>query len=275
MKNTQRFLIAKYTPDARRAEPRNFGIILWATGRAHSQFLAADDAYFIRDKRTYRRWVAYWESLVSEGKVSLPRKPLATIDRPEFLDAVRETQEGNYLLWEGGQVVSAVGRRGLPAATAQLFSDLVVRNAPEPEGHKEQTARLKAECDRTLAAAGISARDDFKQSYRVSCRVRDVDWPITFNYAIVNGHIGAAFQRVNIAAQQSVNSAAFVYEQMLNTQTLTKERCVAMVKVDALHSRHGPDPDESIGRLEAFATVINIADARATREKLREIGEAA
>jgi hypothetical protein len=272
MSTDQRYLVAKYTPDALRMEPRNIGIILWAAGRAHARFLTADDAYFIEDKKTYRRWINHWSSFLEEQKVSLPRKPAVKIDHPKFLDALIQTQKDNYLLFEGGFVIETVGRRGLAAATNQLYQQLVIRNAPEPASHKEQAARLKAECDKALSDSEISTRDDFRSSYRHPFRVRGVDWPLPFNYAIVNGHLAAAFQRVSVSAPQSINNAAFIYGQLLDNDALPKERCVALVRVDAAQTSHGPDPRESIGRLETVATVINLADAVAAREKLREIG---
>jgi hypothetical protein len=280
MRKSQRYLVAKYTPDPRRMEPRNIGVVLWAAGRAVARFLDEEDAYFVRDRPNYRRWVAYWQSLIEEQRISLPRKPIVTMDRPEFLDAMLGTQEGNYLLFDGGFVMDAVRRNMLPAAVDHLFRELVIRNSPEPMDHKEQAARLKAECDRALADVGLAARDDFKKSVRVPCKVKQVKMPFKFNYAIVAddaarpGRVRAVFQRVYVGGQQSVTSAAFMYQQLIRAKLLRKEQCAALISQEA-GMTPSADAAASVQMLEEHATVINIADARAAREKLQEVADKA
>src|ERR1700722_19258050 len=100
MKTQQRYLIAKYVPDARRMEPRNIGVVLWASGKAVARFLRPQEADFIADKEIYERWTKYWHGLFGGSSIARMRGEPVPKDDPEFLDEFLKTQQGNYLLFD-------------------------------------------------------------------------------------------------------------------------------------------------------------------------------
>jgi hypothetical protein len=249
-------------------EPRNIGIILWANGRAAARFLNESDALFVRDRRTYRRWVNFWHDIVSSSSFAANGgRPIAKAT-PTFLDEILKTQKPNYLLVEGGYVADKVSARQIDDATDYLFDELVARGhwAPPPV---EQAKRLKQQADFLFRDVGLSAREDFKKSFEISCKIGHVLRPFEFNYAIVNGVPKSLFQRVRVQAPQSVHSTAFMYEQILRSVLLEKSRCAALVYVsngdgDLLRN----EVASSVAMLAEFATVINLADQNQAKQQI-------
>ena len=85
MKNLPKYLVAKYVSDPRRMEPRNIGVVLWASGRVAARFLESDEAEFVGDKKTYARWIDYWRGLLAGRKYRRcprPTRPPALADLP-------------------------------------------------------------------------------------------------------------------------------------------------------------------------------------------------
>ena len=273
MKNLPKYLVAKYVSDQRRMEPRNIGVVLWASGRVAARFLDSEQAEFVGDKKTYSRWVDYWQELLHEGSIPVAAGASVPLESPAFLDEFRKTQKGNYLLYEGGYVTDKVKPREMGAAAEYLFSQLVARRATQPLSRHEQVARLKVACDKIMAAAGVTNRNDFKTPYEVPCAVGHVTRPFSFNYAIGNGAPAVVYQRVRHNAPLSVNSASFMFDRVVQSRILSKTRCIALVQADnALEE--GSEAGESLEMLAEFATVVNVADYDTAVEQVAQVTQA-
>ena len=81
-----------------------------------------------RHRKTYERWVSYWQGLIAEPTITPLRGEAVSKSEPEFLDALCKTQQGNYLLYDGGQVIDKIAGKQLDAAADYLFRQLVSRH---------------------------------------------------------------------------------------------------------------------------------------------------
>lgn len=267
MTDSQRYLVAKYAPDVRRMEPVNIGVVLWSGGRAIARFLPWEQAAgFVNDEHTYQRWMDYWQDILARSVIEPPGSGPVPQDDPAFLDAFAKTQQGNYLLIDGGQVTDRITARQLGKAADYLFSQLVARpreGRPEPRKERKQ---LKAVCSKLIKDTGLSEREDFKAHYPVRCRVGHVDRDFTFSYAEANGRLKSVIQRVPLSVVHLVNSAAFMFDNLNRAGVLKKSRCAAIVQ--APEPGHDAEMAALLEMLREFATVINAADYAAAREQL-------
>lgn len=267
MTDPQRYLIAKYAPDVRRMEPVNIGVVLWSGGRAVARFLPWEQAAgFVNDEGTYQRWMGYWHGLLAQSVIEPPGAGAVPQDDPHYLDAFAKTQQGNYLLVEGGQVTDRIPARQLSKAADYLFSQLVERprgGRPEPRKEKKQ---LKAVCAKLFKDSGLTEREDFKPHYAVRCRVGHVDRDFTFSYAEANGRLKSVYQRVPLSVVHLVNSAAFMFDNLRRAGVLKKNRCAAIVQASGPNS--DPETTALLEMLREFATVINVAEYAAAMEQL-------
>lgn len=120
-----RFLVAKYAPCLRRMEPRNIGVFLWCRGSVAMKFLEPKQAKFVRDKKTYARWVEYWKRQVASDSIEQGRGHMVSRSSPAFMDALLETQNGNYILADAGFLCDDVPKREIDDAVSFLFEELV------------------------------------------------------------------------------------------------------------------------------------------------------
>lgn len=263
----QRYLIAQYASDTRRMETRNIGVIVWAAGRAEALFLADDDASsIVSDMQNYRRWVNHWNRLVYKGPVYLPRsEPIEKSDE-RFLDALLRTQQGNYLLFDAGEVTDALNGNNVSQAAKFLFEQLVSFRQPIDE--VIETDNLKSLADRAFVDAGIGEREDFQTSYSIQCNVFDVPEELVFNYAIADDSPLAVFQRVQMK-QQSVTSAALMFHSLAQSrQVKGKNKCVALVDVEDEQTPHVVRYERM---LKKVAKVLNIRDQKTVDELRRMV----
>jgi uncharacterized protein YuzE len=117
-----RYLLAKYTPDLMRNEPRNVGVVAWSPEGVEARFLGETPGRpgevgegtvppFARSASAYRQWVRYWRKELAGGT---PPPALALASPP-----------GNYVLAGGGFALGEVPPGGLPALADRLFAELV------------------------------------------------------------------------------------------------------------------------------------------------------
>lgn len=111
--------LAKYTPDLRRREPRNVGVIVFVGGRVLSRFLGEDaqdpekiDGRTVRHQvgstHNYKDWIHFWRVSAAKGPNEIPGRRSAD----------------NYYLERGGQQVA--GSTVDPEALmARLYAELV------------------------------------------------------------------------------------------------------------------------------------------------------
>jgi hypothetical protein len=273
MNTNQRYLIAKYVSDVRRMEPRNIGVVLWANGRVALRFLSQDDVPFVNEKRTYARWVQFWEQLASKASITPRDGEPVERKNPQFLDALQKTQKGNYLLHEGGYVADRLLQRDVDNAAQYLFEELVIRQDQAPANHRNRQRRLKLASERIFEVTGLSQRPGFHRDYKLACRVGSVETPFTLSYGLGNGTPEALYQTVRLKSDQSVHDAAFMFEWLLKSQTIpAKEKCAALVRTKA-DDPQSAKIETSLEMLAEFATVVDLAQPNdAARAVLRIAG---
>lgn len=262
MTTLPRYLIAKYVPDVRRMEPENIGVILWTPRRVASRFRDAPPS--IHDKQTYHRWVTFWQRQIQQ-----PELPIETDDetselrvvarnKPEFLDALRATQKGNYLLFDGGHVMERLRTADVSAAVSFLYEELVA--PPATRADQESANRLKELCNQIFEDTGLRRRNDFRRSFETYVQVFGVWKHVTFNYALGDTVPSAVFQRVVLTREQSVHSSALMLDCITNqTKKLSKERCGVFVDLPDEELTSDAEARENLELLDKLATVVNVS----------------
>lgn len=155
--SSPRFLVAKYTPDLRRMEPRNIGVVVWSDGRIAARFagehtngtakIDPPTHLHVQSKSVYRKWIAYWREILA--RPALPDETGRTIDRrePEFVNLIRGKSKQQFRLVDGGEFLQAIPNHDLDSVTDELFQELV---AIERDPHTHE---------RTEAAQSVRAGD--------------------------------------------------------------------------------------------------------------------
>jgi len=269
MKDSQQYLIAKYSADVRRMELRNIGIILAAGDTVVSRFLSEEDAQFVNDINVYRRWVAYWNGVISgERPIPVNSAKIAKTDS-RFMAELLKTQDGNYRLFDGGSVLDNVSAEDIDAAADYLFKELVsVEKKSVIETPHDQ---LKVTTNELMEAAGLLDREDFQTPYKVVCQIGRVQKPLIFDYAVIRAQkVRSVFQRVKVHGQQSVCSSAFMFEQLTESAGFKRKNCAALINADD-DELTSDEIRSNIDLLEDRATIINVANYSEALDRVRQM----
>lgn len=273
----QRYLIAKYADDLARMEPKNIGVILWAAKRLRAQFLPTDAIPFIKDKKMYARWTKFWSEAIEQKCIRMKNGATVLADQPEFLDAILDTQRGNFLLFDSGFVAEKINVRDIDSAAAFLFNKLIVnprsldhRIAEEVSAVPHLTsAQMERICTKIFSEAGILERQDFKKTKPVPCKVGRAVRDFTPHYSLLPKVTPVAvWQRVDVTQAAEVDSASFMFEHMLKSKIVkSKKRCGAMI--------HGATIDRQVSgalaTLNEYSVVIDIDDTSAARAQAEDV----
>lgn len=125
-----KFLIAKYTPDMRRNEPRNIGVIVWCAGNCAAKFLGESGnritaPKFIQSKNAFRQWLDYWREVIGKDSIRGDDGRMVNRKQEKWLDALRQTSKGNYWLERSGELLDVVSPEELQSVADFLFDELV------------------------------------------------------------------------------------------------------------------------------------------------------
>lgn len=159
-KNPPRIVIAKFTPDVFRNEPRNIGLILWVDGVFYSRFL--DEPAFVPKDIDYARWVSYWQDSVSGSSIQPMTGDPIPITEPECVDGLFSTQSDTFTLSDVGSVVDRVTPRNAPKVLDSLFSELVEVRERTPS---EVAVSLERASDKVLEKSGLKGSPGFRKRY--------------------------------------------------------------------------------------------------------------
>ncbi len=270
MKTTKYFL-AKYIPDMHRFEPRNIGVVIWSPLGIEARFLAENlgrpgdvDGRSIPDWVTshnaYRQWVRYWRDALSENSI-LPLRggELIPASSPAFMDALRETAQGNFMLLESGAVMDQVGEEDLPAVANQLFAQLVLE-AASAEEPKDRS--FEARCDELLMKTQLKAHPHFKDRYPVKYTRGGVEEEYVFSHALANGTIERLFQRFSIPKtkgriQKSRDAMAWTLESLINGKVVTSDQAVLIVD-ETPERQSETEVEKTLRLLGGMSRLVNI-----------------
>lgn len=271
--NTTKYFLAKYIPDMHRFEPRNIGVVIWSPFGIEARFLAENlsrpgdvDGRSIPDWVTshnaYRQWVRYWREALSAYSIEpLRAGELIPASSPAFMEALRETAQGNFVLTEAGAVMDQVGESDLPAVANQLFAQLV-QEASSPDEPKDRS--FEERCDELLARTQLKSHRHFQDRYPVKCTVRGVEEEYVFSHALANGAIDYLFQRFPIPKtkgriQKSRDAMAWILESLTNAQLITADKAVLIVDATP-EQQNQTEVEKTIRLLGSMSRIVNVFD---------------
>lgn len=272
MPQNSRYIVAKYVPDMRRMEPHNIGLFVWVDGRVVMRFLKEKDTPFIDDQKNYQRWRDYWRGEIAKDSIAPIRGPAVSKKEPEFMDVLRKTQEGNYLLSDGGRFSQPIGAAEIDDAANFLFRELI---APHRQKQESENEKLAAVAEKALSESGLRERETFRTHYHVKCPIYGVETPITLNYAIASedeGNPDSVLHRVSVRSSQSTISTATNFHSLLEARKVRgKKHCVSLID-----SREAsPRAASALKLLRRVSTVVDVSDLKKAIEQLKRLDAAA
>lgn len=259
-----RYLLAKFAPDINRMEPRNIGVIVWYRGAVAMKMLDASAADFVQDKGTYARWRALWEKTVAKDVLRSRLNGKVSRTAEGFLDAVRETQEGNYILVDAGLVTDKITKGDVPEVADFLFEELVLPPADATPVHKSNLNRL---AEGLFDRVGIL--DRVQKRFAVDVPVYETRHRMSFSYGIGNGHPETLYQKAIVGNEPSVNDAAFKLRNAIDSLVVGRHRCAALIN-SAEYADMPAIYRERLAFLRATVPVIDLAYPEAAEVQIRE-----
>jgi hypothetical protein len=241
MNTAPRFLVAKFTPDLLRMEPRNIGVVVWAGGNIAAKF-AGEQAngavsidpprsLHVQSRSAYRKWIEYWRVLIQ--KPTLPDskgRPIAR-NKPEFVDQLRRHSKRQFRLVDGGEFQIEIHGNEINAVAEELFEALVTTEKEEPNRHErvEAARELSKSCKTALTESGLYNAQGFTSDYHWFCPVNDSTIPFRFDYGIHRVKPVAVMSRVYLWKHDSLYGKAFEFRAMKEAYSLSREKCAAMI----------------------------------------------
>jgi len=288
--STARYLVAKYAPDLWRMEPRNIGVIVWSPSKTIARFVAERTANGELDGRriprevnnpnAYIQWVQYWRELCRQPELNpLSGGPSVPRTSPEFIEALKLTGRGNYLLEEGGVVLDEVNLDNLPDLAEYLFQMLV-----ESKGRVGQVvpSRLERQCEEYIRLAHLDADPNFKRDLPLVCPMPDmsgINDPLIFSYGYQNGTLQRVYQRVELPSQadlvmRNVHNAVWMVKAAVQAQQIEPAQAVALVYLTK-QKRTDPTVEQLLGVLNAVVPkVIDVAEQVTALREFQELAQA-
>lgn len=246
------WLLAKYTEDVRRREPRNVGVLLFTEDGVANRFVGQREdgtvdgrsAHVTGDRlRNYKAWVAYWEHHAQAHRQD-PRR---------LLD--QALSDVSYHLEYGGEEL--VGETAPDLLLAELYASLVVVN-----GRDDAPPSIREAAERIFSQLGIS--DRIQREPRVQRSHRGALDVLRFDYRFDNGR-PHFLQSVPLLSGdkgwRAVQQAAYLFEKLDAVPELDKPDAVGLVRARdgvaegplALLRTYGPVVDveagDAVGRM--------------------------
>ncbi len=280
-----RFFVAKYTPDLRRMEPRNIGVILWNDGEVVARFLGESSTSVLAKPRgiglqsfpTYQQWIFHWRETIKRGVVISRSGQRVSIGSASFLDELASQSKPQYALVRGGGFPNSLKRGETLEALNDLFEVLVESGHEKPNDpitvvHRRSSRTLKKNAGVAIKESGLSARKDFQEPYHWVCPVGNSRQAFEFAYALHVTGPKLLIDRVPLWQPNYVHSSAFRFQCMQSSFDLAKNRCVALVYCDdEITVKEAVQNEESWKLMDAFCTVIDVADPSLASQQLNAL----
>lgn len=284
--STARYLVAKYVPDMWRMEPRNIGVIVWTSNGVNARFLAEYPERlgivdgrriptYVNNPSAFRQWVAYWRSTIERSRLEPPNggTPIPR-EAPEYLDALRMTARGNFLLADGGMTLDEVDQHEIIDLVNQLYTMLVDVNVGVVEEY--QDANLESLCDEAIHQAGLQSDPAFRRSYQVHCPIAEsTDEVFTFSYAYANGTVRKLYQRVTLPKQaallrRAIDASAWMFKNVVDHEIVDHDQTLALVRVTD-EQRSDRSVIDSLEVLRSVTTVLDVGDRMAAVKEFQSL----
>jgi|GEM_PF-4120096 len=277
--NAAQFAIAKFIPDIKRMEPRNFGVVVWNQGDCASRFLGDDkssDLKFlsslgIPDKIAYFEWISYWRTLMSRPEMRLKTGEVVPRTESAFMDALCGTSLENFLLTSTGFLAQRMAKSKTNEIAQSLFDELVLTRGLEhkPAKDRDSSEALRKESNKALDSSGLSSVPGFRRAYDWLCPVGDTLQHFKFHFAIHKTKPEAVIQKVNLHRQSTVNDAAFMFNAM-QSKYFGKDRCATLIFAEEADLKND-SVYQSFKLMSSISSVINVADHDAAVNQLSSL----
>lgn len=257
------YLLAKYVPDLTRMEPVNIGVVTWYRGHIRLKFREADSLTCLDNKELYDRWIRFWNKTAQQDEIIPYRSEPVKRKNTDFLKAFCETQDGQFLLVDGGFVMEKTTVKELDSITNYLFEELV---ADPSIMENEKKHGLTEKCKEIFNSPEIS--DRVQRKFRVKCGAHGTEQKIPFDWGHGNGKPESLFEKVNLNNSASVFDAAFKFQCVIEPAIVPKERCVALVDSSGSET----EQSQSYNRLiESYCPIIDVSNKNDAREQVLHI----
>lgn len=270
MAHLSRYLVAKYVRDVQRLESVNIGVILWAPKGTKAMFVPPEEVVAcktVRDISVYKRWVKHWNGLLDQEHASFYRGKTVPRSNPEFLDVLLESQQGNYVLFDGGVIEENIGAAEIEHATKFLYERLVSRPEFRAAAAKKRIGAMSIEA---LEGAGITDLPGYQKALHIKCRALGVQQDLVFDFGVKHRKKPDMLMlQIAVDKQQSVTSGAFKFDWVAKQKIVNKDRCVALV-CDEETSKN-KSSQMSIKMLKTVAKVVNVANKEEASDELKRM----
>lgn len=280
-----KFLVAKYAPDVRRMEPRNFGIIVWSNGEVRAKFAGEDPGDLsnsrppgrlkVRDLDAYRQWLQSWRIKLGSDSLEYGRGETVHRESPEFLNVLRQTGRGNYLLMDGGHLLHGIKHDDIDALVDYLYKELVESEEDLGKPHKEFEL-LKSATQHVLRTSGLKDRHDFQSKWPALCRVYGEQKYFEFDYSLgPTGKPYSVYHHVLLSNQRLFNGAAFMFEWFKqSTHFPGNERCCALVHTAAASPSPRSESSVNYRILKQLGVrIVDVSNEDNATETLKQISQ--
>lgn len=279
-----RFLIAKFAPDVRRMEPRNFGVVVWSDGVFAAHFAGektTDGKIAIRppahlhveSTNAYRQWIEYWRLMMSKPALKNEQGVLVKRADPAFVDVLKTKSREQFMLVDAGVLLESITRKDLPIVLKDLYDDLVARPTDQESPHAEAAVKLRTACRRAFDESGLSKRKDYHVDYPCHFHVGKSKRGFIFDVGLHDRRPKAIFHRITLWNPDDVDSMALRFKGVRDEFDLKKEQCSALVYLspDDLKDKATKSAFEMMREL---VKVVNMTDESAAVSYFRRVAPA-
>jgi len=240
MPSTVQLAVVRYIQDPVRNEPRNVGVIAWASGQVAARFvgegLESDldlrrvSPNLISDRQTYSDWVTFFRRIIDAEQVDDPIQRITVTAKDEaFLSALASTTRGNYELRLGAEGYLPTGLP-LNAAVREAFDRFVEPSAYQGEAPAQDEKgashrQLAHNAYLELKKNKYHEEQDFIRHYRVLGQTKaGAEVPAVFDLGILPASPGGLFAS---GRKLLVDAVSFVAVESETPEVIDRARAVA------------------------------------------------
>lgn len=255
--------LLQYTPDQRRHETRNVGVVVTDGEDIAARFLGEDSGdsldlrrvpRWIESRQAYRTWVEHWREAIRESNPDRLPESLVPRSRP-----------GKYVVLPPRGPLLEVPQQGMRELARQLFDELVAADLEQLDEPKLQDL-----CDDALEPIENRRGIVFARDKRLPAPIDDDhEQPLQFHYAARNGK-WHYMRRINLGGADAstwdrVAATLFHFDRLHRLANFEDANRITLTMYD---EASGGDLEDQLAALEKESYVVNVANRDAARQTL-------
>lgn len=281
--STPKYLIAQYTPDRFRKEPRNIGVVVWTRfgvkGLFQGEKMSSPGEVdgrkipgFIQSPNAYRERIGFWRRALERGTIQLPAKDdEISADSIEFLEAMQQTGRGRYSLKKGGELLDDVNESDTNDIIQYLYQRLVTSEDYKPKDvavtskQKKSSTDPLSVVDDVIEQTKVSSDPYFHTSYELQYQpADDVEEQLEFDYAYMRGSLNRLFEKFKLPKQKrtiarDTHDSIYRFERAQSVMNLRPDQCVTLIYYEE-DRESDPNVKRSLGLLGTTARIIHVGN---------------